>query len=130
MLFYGNLLKNLRQSKKLTLLQLAEKIGVSKQTAQKYETGKTNPRPARVYKIAEVLGISVVDISDLKPEKDFLKKDEILPDDDFFKILLKNWPRLTIEQRSKLAGESSALAEANSGVPSNSTTSETDKKRA
>lgn len=111
----------------MTILQLGEKIGVSKQTVQKYEAGKTNPRPAKVYKIAKVLGCSVVDLSDLKPENDFLKQDEILPEDDFFRIVLKNWPELTNEQRGKLAAETVSLAESNRSVPSPSTL---EKKRA
>ena len=129
MIFFHKLFREYRESKCLTLLQVGKKIGVSKQTVQKYEAGKTKPKPATVYKIAEVLGISVVDISDLKPEKD-LQKEEIIPSDDFFKIVLKNWPHLTNDQRGKLASDSVTMAEKNQSLPPSSTSSEAKRKRA
>jgi transcriptional regulator with XRE-family HTH domain len=104
--------------------EFAKKVGVSKQAVQKWESGAVTPREKRLRVISEVLDARIAEIS----RGSNLEK--ILPDDDFFKILLKNWPTLTIEQRSKLAGESSAMSEANSGVPSNSTTSATAQKRA
>lgn len=129
MIFFHKLFREYRESKCLTLLQIGKKIGVSKQTVQKYEAGKTKPKPETVYKIAEVLGISVVDISDLKPEKD-LQKEEIIPTDDFFKIILESWPFLTNKEKLNLASEASHFAEKNRGIPPSSTSSEAEKKRA
>ena len=69
MLFYNELFKSYRQSRCLTLEEIGHRIGVSKQTVQKWETGSVKPRPDKVYALAEILNLSVVDISDLKPEK-------------------------------------------------------------
>lgn len=121
----GQNIRTLRKQKNMTQIQLCRRCGLSQGQLSQYENDKHTPPIEYLGKIADVLGVSVAvldnNLLDLFPD---------IPDDDFFKILLKNWPRLTIEQRSKLAGESSALAEANSGVPSNSTTSETAEKRA
>lgn len=69
MLFYNDLFKKSREHKCLTLEEIGKRIGVSKQTVHKWESGKIKPRPANVYALAKVLGISAVDISDLRPEK-------------------------------------------------------------
>lgn len=69
MLFYNDLFKKFRESKCFTLEEIGKQIGVSKQTVQKWEAGIANPRPSNVYALAKVLGISAVDISDLRPEK-------------------------------------------------------------
>ena len=69
MLFYNDLFKKFRESKCFTLEEIGKRIGVSKQTVQKWEAGIANPRPSNVYALAKVLEISAVDISDLRPEK-------------------------------------------------------------
>ena len=69
MLFYNDLFKKFRESKCFTLEEIGKQIGVSKQTVQKWEAGIANPRPSNVYALAKILGISAVDISDLRPEK-------------------------------------------------------------
>lgn len=74
MLFYGNLFKVFRESKGLTLEQVGKSLGVSKQTVGKWENGKTTPRPRNILAIAKLFGISVIDISDLKPEKDLIEE--------------------------------------------------------
>ena len=69
MLFYNDLFRKFRESKCLTLEEIGRRVGVSKQTVQKWEAGLANPRPSNVYALAKVLDISVIDISDLRPEK-------------------------------------------------------------
>nr|DAQ66271.1 MAG TPA: helix-turn-helix domain protein [Caudoviricetes sp.] len=69
MLFYNDLFKKFRESKCFTLEEIGKRIGVSKQTVQKWEAGIANPRPSNVYALAKILEISAVDISDLRPEK-------------------------------------------------------------
>ncbi len=52
----SNKLKELRKSKKMTLEELAEKVGTSRQTIHRYETGKiTNIPPEKVEAMAEAL---------------------------------------------------------------------------
>ena len=69
MLFYNDLFKKFRESKCFTLEEIGKRVGVSKQTVQKWEAGIANPRPSNVYALAKILDISAVDISDLRPEK-------------------------------------------------------------
>ena len=69
MLFYNDLFKKFRESKCFTLEEIGKRIGVSKQTVQKWEAGIANPRPSNVYALAKILDISAVDFSDLRPEK-------------------------------------------------------------
>lgn len=69
MLFYNDLFKTYRESKCLTLEEIGKRVGVTKPTVQKWESGAAKPRPQKVYALAKVLGISAVDISDLRPEK-------------------------------------------------------------
>lgn len=69
MLFYNDLFSKFRKSKCLTLEEIGKQIGVSKQTVQKWESGAVKPRPHNIYAVARILGVSAVDISDLKPEK-------------------------------------------------------------
>ncbi len=53
----ANNLKNLRKQKKLTLDDLAEALGTSRQTIHRYENGIiTNIPPEKVERLAEVLG--------------------------------------------------------------------------
>lgn len=68
MQFYNDLFKIYRESKCLTLEEIGKRVGVTKPTVQKWESGAAKPRPQKVYALAKVLGISVVDISDLRPE--------------------------------------------------------------
>jgi len=104
--------------------EFAKKVGVSKQAVQKWESGAVTPREKRLRVISEVLDARIAEIS----RGSNLEK--ILPEDDLFKVMLKNWPELTIEQRGKLVTETVSMVESNRGVPSNSTTSETEQKRA
>jgi len=63
-----NNLKEIRQARGLTQLQLAEKIGVKYCTISSYEAGKVDPPPTQLEKIANVLGCPV-DYFFLKSEK-------------------------------------------------------------
>jgi transcriptional regulator with XRE-family HTH domain len=68
MKFYSSIFKMFRESKRYTLEDVGKLVNVSKQTVQKWEAGKVTPRPEKIYRIAELFGCSVQDISDLKPE--------------------------------------------------------------
>ncbi len=58
----GAIIKRLREEKRLTQVQLAEKLGVSDKAVSKWETGKGYPDITLVQPIAEMLGISVVEL--------------------------------------------------------------------
>ena len=58
----GNTIKQLREVRKLTQAQLADKIGVSSKTVSKWETGKGLPHISLLQPLAQALGISVIEL--------------------------------------------------------------------
>ena len=58
----GATIKNLRESRKLTQAELAEKIGVSSKTVSKWETAKGLPDISLLQPLAQALGISVIEL--------------------------------------------------------------------
>jgi len=58
----GNTIKQLREARSMTQGALAEKIGVSSKTVSKWETGKGLPDVSLLQPLAQVLGISVIEL--------------------------------------------------------------------
>ena len=58
----GSIIKELRESKKLTQQQLADKLYVSDKTISKWETGKGYPDITLLEPLASELGISVIEL--------------------------------------------------------------------
>ena len=58
----GATIKELREKKKITQLQLAEKLGVSDKAVSKWETAKGYPAITLLEPIAEVFGISLTEL--------------------------------------------------------------------
>jgi len=58
----GTTIKQLRESRKLTQAELAEKIGVSSKTVSKWETAKGLPDISLLRPLAMALGISVIEL--------------------------------------------------------------------
>ena len=58
----GNTIRQLREKRKLTQAELAERISVSSKTVSKWETGKGLPDISLLQPLAEVLGISVIEL--------------------------------------------------------------------
>jgi len=55
----GQRMKAIREQQHMTLAQVAEKIGVSEATVQRYESGEIrNPPQARIEAIAAALGVT------------------------------------------------------------------------
>ena len=61
----GAAVKELREVRKMTQAELAEKIGVSSKTVSKWETGKGLPDISLLQPLAQALGISVIELIDL-----------------------------------------------------------------
>ena len=57
----GTMIKSLREGKKMTQQQLADKIGVSSKAISKWETGRGYPDISLVEPLAEALGVSVIE---------------------------------------------------------------------
>ena len=60
----GMTIKHLREMRKLTQSELAERIGVSSKTISKWETGKGLPDISLLQPLAQALGISVIELMD------------------------------------------------------------------
>ena len=58
----GNTIRQLRETRKLTQAELAERIGVSSKTVSKWETAKGLPDISLLQPLAEALGISVIEL--------------------------------------------------------------------
>lgn len=56
---FGERLKILREESNLTIEQLAEKLGIVKQTISKYENSQREPKYETLVKIAEIFNVSL-----------------------------------------------------------------------
>ena len=58
----GNTIKQLREARKLTQAELADRIGVSSKTVSKWETARGLPDISLLQPLAEALGISLIEL--------------------------------------------------------------------
>ena len=58
----GATIRQLRENRKLTQAELAERIGVSSKTVSKWETGKSLPDISLLQPLAQTLGISLIEL--------------------------------------------------------------------
>ena len=58
----GTMIKTLREKRGLTQLQLAERMNVSDKAVSKWETGRGYPDITLIQPLAEVLGVSVIEL--------------------------------------------------------------------
>ncbi len=58
----GKIIKELREKKQLTQMELAEVIGVSDKTISKWETGKGLPDISLIEPLAKVLEVSIIEL--------------------------------------------------------------------
>ena len=63
----GIVIKQLREGRKLTQAELAEKIGVSAKNVSKWETGKGLPDISLLQPLAGALGVSVIELMNGEP---------------------------------------------------------------
>lgn len=59
----GAKLKSLRKRKGLTQQQVAERLGITVRAYQHYETGDRTPNLEKSFELAEILGISLDELS-------------------------------------------------------------------
>ena len=84
--FYSNKFRELRHRKGFSLKMIGDKLGIPKQSVNNWEKGRCNPRRNKIPKIANILGVSVVDICDEYIE-DF-KHEENVNDNDLNKFIV------------------------------------------
>lgn len=68
-------LKNTRQRKKMTQVELAERSGVSQQAISFYEIGRSYPTLDSAKKIADALGVTVDELIIIKDAKESIAED-------------------------------------------------------
>jgi transcriptional regulator with XRE-family HTH domain len=96
---FGERVKALREAAGMTQTDLAERMGVSPQGVQKWESGASSPRFSRLYGLSEVLGVPV---SHLLPDDPKLVQ-PIDPDDLKLRMLASRLRALSDEKRRALA---------------------------
>lgn len=83
---FGDVLRRARESKGLTIEELAEKLGWQKNRIEKYENGETQPSPDSIDRIAESLELSP---DDLRALYLFYRAPELLSRPDFYLRLVQ-----------------------------------------
>jgi transcriptional regulator with XRE-family HTH domain/desulfoferrodoxin (superoxide reductase-like protein) len=63
----GTTIRNLREDRRLTQAELADKLGVSSKTISKWETGKGLPDISLLQPLAQALGISLIELMSGEP---------------------------------------------------------------
>ena len=58
----GTMIKRLRENRKMTQQELAEKIGVSDKAISKWETGRGYPDISLIEALSDILGVSVIEL--------------------------------------------------------------------
>lgn len=64
-----NNLKKLRESKKKTLTQMSQEIGIGRGTINNYEVGRTEPNIANLEKLSNYFGVSIDKLLGIKDEE-------------------------------------------------------------
>lgn len=59
---FGENLYNLRKAKKLSQEKLAEKVGVSRQSVSKWETGESYPEMEKIMRLCDIFGCKINDL--------------------------------------------------------------------
>ena len=65
---FGNMVAALRKEKGMTQLELAEKMGVTDKAVSKWERDLSFPDVSSIPKLAEILGITVDELMQVKAE--------------------------------------------------------------
>ena len=96
----------------MTVTEFARRLGEQQQTVQKWVSGKRNPKPASMIKMAERLGVGVPEISDLVFDVSKSKLQELGSE---IEEITGLWPHLTVEQRSAVLQTVRSMANARGG---------------
>lgn len=92
-------LKELRETAKISQMELAQKLGVKQSTISTWERGRRDPDTDTVKKLAEIFGVSIDYLLELNndnekasPEEDAIRKKEV--------VLIENFKKLPEEQQA------------------------------
>lgn len=100
-------LKKYRNLKKLSQEEMAEKLDISRPAYTGYETGRRKPSLDMLYKISDILEVSIDDLSGIKKESTNLLEDaEVLMFSD-----KEGWDELSEDRKKEIMRELSDLAD-------------------
>ena len=97
---FGDNLKNLRRLKDISQEKLAEKVGVSRQSVSKWETGETYPEMSNILALCKIFHCSIND----------LVNDSIVDIDSLDDEIKMNVVKFKEEKQKKVKGLSKAIA--------------------
>ena len=83
MIFYHDKFRSIREAAGITNKEIATKLNVSEQAVQKWNSGASKPRAAKIFAIARIIGCATTDISDVTPlnrSNPALQTSNLMPD--------------------------------------------------
>lgn len=100
-------LKKYRNLKKLSQEEMAEKLDISRPAYTGYETGRRKPSLDMLYKISDILEVSIDDLSGIKKEStNSIEGAEVLMFSD-----KEGWDELSDDRKKEIMRELSDLAD-------------------
>lgn len=100
-------LKKYRNLKKLSQEEMAEKLDISRPAYTGYETGRRKPSLDMLYKISDILEVSIDDLSGIKKENtNSIEDTEVLMFSD-----KEGWDELSEDRKKEIMRELSDLAD-------------------
>ena len=96
---FGENLYNLRKKEKISQEKLAEKLGVSRQSVSKWETGESYPEMNRILKLCKIFHCQLND----------LVNDKILDFDSLDEEIKMNVVKFKKEEQKRMKGLSKAI---------------------
>ena len=96
---FGNVLKSIRESRDMTLEEMALFLGTTKQALSRYERGERTPKITAAARFADLLGVPLKDLvgEDEKPPDSLLKA----PKTEEAQILAQGIDKLPKKQREQ-----------------------------
>jgi transcriptional regulator with XRE-family HTH domain len=98
---FGDNLKKVRETTRLSQSQLAELLSVSQQTVGSWEVNRTSPPPETIVQISNVLNVStdyLLGISNV-PNKPLMQQKEKLEEDSDIKAVTGDYKKLSPEDK-------------------------------
>jgi transcriptional regulator with XRE-family HTH domain len=111
MKFYKNIFRQIRESRDVTQQEIADALGVTKQSVSNWENPNRPHQPSRknIAKLAEFLDVAVVDLADVDPTADCIRRatpafdlDAIL-NDPLSMDMLQTWSGMSRKERLQAA---------------------------
>ena len=101
MIFYRDQFKKLRELRGMTMTDFAKQASVTKQCIEQWEKGKSQPRAAKLSRLAEIFHCEISDISDLADPN---ARDTFAAVDEKLSFIIEKWDLLTEVEQAEIFG--------------------------